>query len=182
MKLSEIPKDKIRIAFLLLIGILLVGATYYTYHTKDLDKQTAVAVAPLSSNFDGAAASKPVMPKGHGLNQTMRDPFAVPPDLAGYTAVNAVLPQTATKSNSSNNPVTSNSIKPSGQASPTIQKPILTGVVMGDGDKVAIIGLNGENRWYRVGSMIGAYKLLSIHSDSVTLWGPQGKLVLEVGR
>lgn len=56
--------------------------------------------------------------------------------------------------------------------------PVLRGVAGGNGRQVAIIELGVESKVLQPGEMIGAYELLELKGDSVSLKGPQGLLIL----
>lgn len=60
--------------------------------------------------------------------------------------------------------------------------PQLSGIIGGGGNRVAIIRFSGMSRSYRVGESLGAYQILEIGPDSVTLTGPGGSTLLTMGR
>ena len=107
------------------------------------------------------------MPEGSGVpGQVMRDLFAPP---SGYAALLA-------------QPVADPSARNGGKPSSTGPLPVLTGVIQGDGTRVAILRQGTISRSYRVGQEAGAYTVASIGGNSVTLTGPSGTTVLTIGQ
>ena len=60
--------------------------------------------------------------------------------------------------------------------------PVLTGIIIGDSTRVAILRQGTISRSHRVGESAGAYRIASIGTDSVTLTGPIGTVVLKMGQ
>jgi len=153
------------------IGCIAIGATVLFTQPelisnlpKDLQRNPVgvVAQAP-KTNLTG----KPVMPEGSGVpGQVMRDLFAPP---SGYAALLA-------------QPVADPSARNGGKPSSTGPLPVLTGVIQGDGTRVAILRQGTISRSYRVGQEAGAYTVASIGGNSVTLTGPSGTTVLTIGQ
>ena len=154
---------KQRLAALVAIGAIIAGAAYYVTLP-----QTAVAPPP-GTTAPGSVTVKPVMPKGYQPGVALRDPFALPET---QQPVSAAQPTGAI--------APASSPQPGNKAQAA--RPVLTGVVAGGSAKAAIIRYGGESRSYQVNEFIGPYQLLAVYEDSVTLWGPDGKLVLTVGK
>ena len=123
----------------------------------------AVAPAPKA-----ASSTVPVMPNGAGVQgQVMRDLFAPP---AGYAALLA-MPQKGDAPE-----------RNGGRTFSQGPLPTLTGVIQGDGTRVAILRQGAISRSYRVGQAAGEYTVASISPSSVTLSGPTGTKVLTIGQ
>jgi len=60
--------------------------------------------------------------------------------------------------------------------------PVLTGIIVGDSTRVAILRQGTISRSHRVGESTGAYRVASISADSVTLSGSAGTIVLKMGQ
>ena len=109
-------------------------------------------------------AQKPVLPTGSSVAvQTIRDPFAPPPEASVIAA--RLADPTAPAS-----------------TSPQAGVPKLTGVIQGGGSKVVILRFGNISRSYREGESAGPYKIESIGAYSVTLSGPNGNVVLTMGQ
>jgi hypothetical protein len=109
---------------------------------------------------------KPILPEGAQVaGQAVRDIFAPPAEYA------RMLPQEprATVTNGSRNFSTG----------PT---PLLTGIIVGDSSRVAILRQGTISRSHRVGEMAGEYRVAAINANSVTLAGPTGTVVLKMGQ
>jgi len=127
------------------------------------------AIAEIASARNTPAQGR--MPIGFEPGKRLRDPFAVPKQFAPIqepAAVEAALP-TAVRS------------KPSAKRT-AVAKPALTGVVGADGKWAAIIRFGDESRSYQLGEYAGSYRIVAITGDSVTVLGPEGSLLLTVGR
>lgn len=156
---------KRRLAALLAIGAIVAGAAYYVKTS-----QPAEAPPPPGKPAAGSVTIKPVMPKGYQTGVALRDPFAL-------SATQQ--PASAAQSTGASAPETPEAKQAGkGQAA----RPVLTGVVTGGSAKAAIIRYGGESRSYQVDEFVGPYQLLAIAEDAVTLRGPDGKLVLAVGK
>ncbi|MEN6566447.1 MAG: hypothetical protein ABFC57_09100 [Veillonellales bacterium] len=177
---------------LMLVG---VGAAVIVGIYGLWDSRVAVAPVPpmMPVRADGGAAvSQPAMPQGYSPplqgNGELRDPFAIPP---GYqdkeqSANTAALGGSAAKAEnrfSGSSAAASRRTADSSTAKQQAALPVLTGVGGADSRRVALIQYGGRAQPYETGEMIGSsYQLLAVYDSSATLWGPNGKLVLTLGR
>lgn len=111
-------------------------------------------------------SGKPILPLGANVaGQVIRDIFAPPAEYA------RLIPQEPRPGSLGGGPAISG-----GPA------PVLTGIIMGNGNRVAILRQGAISRSYRVGETAGAYRISSISADSVSLVGPTGTIVLKMGQ
>lgn len=169
---------KKRLLILILFGVAAVAATLLLTESSvpapqpvtKAPSQGAPAAGQPGASAPIAAASvpgSPVMPKGAaGNGQTMRDIFSPP---AGYVAP---LPGTGTTAGGPGGPAFSAAGMP----------PVLTGVIMGDSTRVAILRQGTISRSYRIGESAGSYQVVAIDARSVTLEGPSGTINLTMGK
>lgn len=162
----RITRKQLLAAMVVCCAVLLVFLYY--------DDQPETAHAPAAIVEDTPARITPAqgrMPIGFEPGKVLRDPFAVPKQFAPISesaAVEAALP-TAVRS------------IPSAKRT-AVAKPVLTGVVGADGKWAAIIRFGDDSRSYQLGEYAGSYQIVAITVNSVTVTGPEGALVLPVGR
>ena len=167
----DAPKK--RLLIIVLFGVDAVGAVFLFTDPVISPPASAPAIAQLpaptaAQPAPGTAINNktPVLPEGAQVaGQAVRDIFAPPTDYA------RTLPQEPKTG------VTNGSRKLSvGPA------PVLTGIIMGDSTRVAILRQGTVSRSHRVGEMAGEYRVAAIHANSVTLAGPGGTVVLKMGQ
>ena len=170
-------KSTERLLGIAVVGCIAIGAVAYftqpeffsSFPAGQQENPAGIVAPPAAVPAPKSASSaSPVMPAGAGTpGQTMRDLFAPP---AGYAALLA-MPQKgdATERNGSRN----------FSQGPL---PALTGVIQGNGSRVAILRQGTISRSYRVGQAAGDYTVASIGPNSVTLTGPAGTKVLTIGQ
>lgn len=170
------------------IGVVVIAGMYSLW-----DSQTAVAPVPPIRAGVGGTVSQPAMPQGYapapGGNGELRDPFAIPPGYqdrepsAGSTALTSPVAK-GEKHFSASSPIAAN--RAAASYEPVKQQaalPVLTGVGGTENRRVALIQYGGKTQPYEVNDMIGSgYQLLAVYDNSATVWGPNGKLVLTLGR
>ena len=161
--------QKKRLLIIVLFGVAAVGAVFL-FTDLAISPPAPVAAPPpaVALPAPGAAINNktPVLPEGAQVaGQAVRDIFAPP---AEYTRL---LPQEprAGVTNASRNL----SVGPA---------PVLTGIIMGDSTRVAILRQGTVSRSHRVGEMAGEYRVAAISANSVTLAGPGGTVVLKMGQ
>ena len=163
---SRITRKQLLAAMVVCCAVLLVFIYY--------DDQPEIVHAPAVIADNPPARSAPAqgrMPIGFEPGKVLRDPFAVPQQLAPIQepAVGEAELPTAVRS------------MPSAKRT-AAAKPVLTGVVGAGGKWAAIIRLGDASRSYQLGEYAGSYQIVAITGDSVTVVGPQGSTVLTVGR
>ena len=165
----------------MIIGCLAIGAAaFYLYPEFFALPQAGQTLPPLGpapqppAAGPAAAAAKPStprMPEGPAVSgQAMRDLFAPP---AGYAALLSSQAKNAAPQATGSGGERSFSHGP---------LPMLTGVIQGDGTRVAILRNGAISRSYRVGQAAGEYRIAAIGDNSVTLSGPAGTTVLTMGK
>ena len=163
--------QKKRLLIIVLFGVAAVGAVFLFTDLAISPPAPVAAPSPapaVALPAPGAAINNktPVLPEGAQVaGQAVRDIFAPP---AEYTRL---LPQEprAGVTNASRNL----SVGPA---------PVLTGIIMGDSTRVAILRQGTVSRSHRVGEMAGEYRVAAISANSVTLAGPGGTVVLKMGQ
>jgi hypothetical protein len=168
-----------RLLGIVTIGCMAIGAAVFFIYPEFFALPQAgqplepVGPAPQSAAAGASAAPEkantPRMPNGPAVTgQVMRDLFAPP---AGYAALLA-----APAKGSETQPAGSDKNFSRGSL------PALTGVIQGDGARVAILRQGAISRSYRVGQTAGEYRVAAIGPSSVTLSGPSGTTVLTMGK
>ncbi|MDR3559850.1 MAG: hypothetical protein P4N59_00220 [Negativicutes bacterium] len=99
-----------------------------------------------------------------------RDPFAIPAEFLPKAAVD-----------------TTNWSAPATPTAPVIIRPkevppVLTGVIVAGNSKSAILQYGADSRSYQKGDFVGPYQISAINQNSVTLRGPNGTIVVSIGR
>ena len=166
--------QKKRLLIIVLFGMAAIGAVFLltdpAMSPSPASPGPTVAIAPappLVAPGSPINNKTPVMPEGAQLaGQPIRDIFAPPAEYA------RMLPKEP---------------RPSGAAGNQISQaggltPVLTGIIIGDSTQVAILRQGSISRSHRVGESAGAYRIAAIGTDSVTLAGPTGTVVLKIGQ
>jgi len=162
----RITRQQLIAASVICCAVLLVFI-YYDDQPETVHAPAAIVENPPARNLPAQGR----MPVGFEPGKVLRDPFAVPKQFALIqepAAVEAALP-VAVRS------------KPSAKRT-AVAKPALAGVVGADGKWAAIIRFGDESRSYQLGEYAGSYRIAAITGDSVTVIGPEGSLLLTVGR
>lgn len=165
-----------RLIGIVVIGCVAIGAVAFFAYPEFFalpqagQPLSAVVHAPKSSAESAAKGNEsPRMPDGSVVSgQVMRDLFAPP---TGYAALLAAQPKGSGQQASNG-----------GRAFSHGPIPVLTGVIQGDGVRVAILRQGAISRSYRVGQASGEYRVVEIGENSVTLAGPSGTTVLTMGK
>ncbi len=162
-----------RLAIILLFCMLVLGIGYYFFRETGAGP---VANLPNSQAVVDNISVKPAMPKGYQPEFAVRDPFLAPPEYRQ--------PDNGANKNilSAENTPSTVKAKPHSSSKQPNARLSLDGVVGGGNARVAIIRYGGNSRSYQIGDFIGPYRLTAVDEDSATLWGPDDKLVLIVGR
>lgn len=169
-------KRKKRLAGIVVVGCVAVGAAaLYTNTSFFALPQSGEPLAPMIPIAKPAAteAAKPAAPaqmptESPAPNSVMRDLFAPP---AGYMAILDSQPKAPAAHSSG-----------SERAFAGASLPVLTGVIQGNGARVAILRQGTLSRSYRVGQAAGAYRVIAIGAKSVTLEGPGGTTEIMMGK
>lgn len=170
--------SKKRLFLIVLVGVAAIAAALLLYEPSAPtpaaapDPAPPTAIAPPAGK-PGATVNTttPVMPQGTAtVGQTTRDIFAPPAEYAALLAI------------SSNRPPNGASPSGGGQTFGAGPLPKLTGVIVGEGSRVAILRQGTISRSYRIGESAGSYRVASIGGNSVTLEGPAGTKVLTMGQ
>ncbi|HWR29811.1 MAG TPA: hypothetical protein VN631_08240 [Negativicutes bacterium] len=154
-----------RLLVSVLFGVATIAATVLwteSYPTVPMSPTTVVsAVSPKAA----ITVQTPTMPRGaESVRLTVRDIFSPPVEYSTLL------------------PVPSNDIAHSvRQTVLTGPAPVLTGVIAGEGARVAILRQGTISRSYRVGESAGAYQIASIGDRSVTLASPDGTTIVTMG-
>ncbi len=169
--LRNIKIDNKNVAVVVIGGLLLAGTVILYFK---LFSSAAAPVAPLPARPAQITGlpSQPTALKGYAQGETMRDPFALPPELQQATPA---MPRSLGSGGGS-----SGYTAPVHESSPML--PQLNGVVSAGATRMAVLQYGAESRSYRVHERIGPYELTAVSDNSVTLLGPSGKIVLAVGR
>jgi len=166
--------QKKRLLIITLFGMAAIGAVFLltdpAMSPSPASPGPTVSVAPAPPVVAPGSPinnKTPVMPEGAQLaGQPIRDIFAPPVEYA------RMLPQEPRAGGAGGDRV-----------SPVIgPMPVLTGIIIGDSTRVAILRQGTISRSHRVGESAGAYRIASIGADSVTLTGPTGTIVLKMGQ
>ena len=161
---------KKRLLVIVLFGVAAIAAVFLFTQPDAQAPQPAPPSAALPSPVPPNSivnSAPPTLPKGtNGGSLAMRDIFSPPAEYA------ARLPSPARGASPGNG----------GQAFSAGPMPVLTGVIAGEGTRVAILRQGTISRSYRVGQSAGAYRVAAIGARSVTLNGPRGRVVLTIGQ
>lgn len=175
--------QKKRLLIIVLFGVAAVGAVLLFTDPAmsplvSTQAPPAVSVAPVASVATPAApaappnvainSKTPILPDGAQVaGQIVRDIFAPPVEYA------RLLPQEPNPGANATNGARNLASGPT---------PVLTGIIVGDSTRVAILRQGTISRSHRVGESAGAYRIASISADSVTLSGSAGTIVLKMGQ
>lgn len=171
--------SKKRLFLIVLVGVAAIAAALLLYEpsvptpaTMPAPTLPAATVTPVGKPGTSVVnTSTPVMPLGTStVGQATRDIFAPPAEYAALLAV------------STNKPPNGASPAGGGPAFGAGPLPKLTGVIVGEGSRVAILRQGTISRSYRIGESAGSYRVASIGGNSVTLEGPAGTKVLTMGQ
>ena len=161
---------KKRLLVIILFGVAAIVAVFLFTQPDTPIQPPAPPSAALPSTVPPNTvvnSASSTLPKGmNGGSLAMRDIFSPPAEYA------ARLPS----------PARGASPGGGGQAFSAGPAPVLTGVIAGEGTRVAILRQGTISRSYRVGASAGAYRVASIGARSVTLDGPGGRVVLTIGQ
>jgi len=160
------------------IGIMAIIITFYV-----TTSEVAVEPAPLPINNTQQTA-KIVLPPGNEMipvnqiEQTMRDPFAKPPDPNEQkNDAERVVP---VMQNNPPSAIPITDITEPTKIVPSRPNLKLTGIVGNAEGRLAVISSANKSQSYGVNEMIGTYRIVAIHADSVILTNATGKLVLSL--
>lgn len=176
MKVLELVKDimdimallakfnsKQRLTVLGAVCALMIGLNQYPQSPQ-------AAPGPADKQEDLLAmfvAAGGILPNGYNPAAIVRDPFAMPAQFQPQS------PQTA--------PITgAGRSQQDGNVRVTL--PEVQGIVGAGAAKVAILAVGPDSRSYRTGEKAGAYVITAISNNSVTLRGPEGTVVVPLGR
>ena len=178
--------QKKRLLIIVLFGVAAVGAVLLFTDPAmsplvSTQAPPVVSVAPVASVATPAAPAAPAAPPNVAINsktpilpdgaqvagQIVRDIFAPPVEYA------RLLPQEPNPGANATNGARNLASGPT---------PVLTGIIVGDSTRVAILRQGTISRSHRVGESAGAYRIASISADSVTLSGSAGTIVLKMGQ
>lgn len=116
---------------------------------------------PMSASAGG------VLPNGHNPAAVVRDPFAMPVEFQQQPV----------------NPATIAGAGRGQQADKVRDMlPVVQGIVSAGAAKVAIMAVGSDSRSYRIGERVGSYVIMDISNSSVTLKGPEGTILVPMGR
>ena len=178
--------QKKRLLIIVLFGVAAVGAVLLFTDPAmsplvSTQAPPVVSVAPVASVASVATPANPAAPPNVAINnktpilpegaqvagQIVRDIFAPPVEYA------RLLPQEPKPGVNATNGARNLASGPT---------PVLTGIIVGDSTRVAILRQGTISRSHRVGESTGAYRVASISADSVTLSGAAGTIVLKMGQ
>ncbi|VBB09416.1 Hypothetical protein LUCI_4706 [Lucifera butyrica] len=161
-----------RLGWMIAGGLLLIGAVYFYPASEAPPAGPAGSVPSPVAKAGQPLSGRPVMPQGYqAAAEPLRDPFAVPPEYAVKEEPPAVAAPAGTMPDLPE--------KPGNEKLPVLK---LTGIAAAGENRAAIIEAGKVTRSYMPGDSVGAYQVTAIGQDSVTLQGPQGEMVLEIGR
>lgn len=163
---------KKRLLVIVLFGVAAIAAVFLFTQPDAQAPQPAPPSAALPSPLvppnTVVNSAPPTQPKGtNGGSLAMRDIFSPPAEYA------ALLPSPTRNASHGGG---------GGQTFSAGPVPVLTGVIAGEGTRVAILRQGAISRSYRVGASAGAYRVAAIGARSVTLDGPGGRVVLTIGQ
>jgi len=148
-----------------LFGVATIAATLLWTESYPTVPMSPTTVVPTVSQKTAITAQTPTMPKGtERVGLTVRDIFSPPVE---YSTLLPVPSDGASRS-----------VRQTVLTGPA---PVLTGVIVGEGSRVAILRQGTISRSYRVGESAGAYQIASIGDRSVTLASPGGTTIVTMG-
>ena len=165
---EEFVIEKKHLAAVAFGGLLLAGAVIFYVNS-------AVTAPPLVSKAQPAAsvnmpAVRPVPEKREA--GTLRDPFAAPAEYRQTPAADGQEKLAAV-----------NGRKPALQTTKAVSVlPVLQGIASSGDQRRVVLQLGAESRSYGLLEQAGAYEVVEIEKDSVTLSGPGGRVVLAMER
>lgn len=156
-------------ALLGLLGIaVLITACVYIFPLL-FPKKTVSSQAVIPPSVPVKQAVLMEMPANHALPAAnVKNPFQVPPQYKVRKETTSAAPAGTTPSG----PVP----KPVGAI------PALSGIIASGSTKMAILELGGNSDTVGVGGTLGGYTVASITDTQVVLSGPDGPLVVNIGR
>ena len=174
---EELVIEKKHVAAVALGGLLLAGAVIF-FANDAVNAPTPAAQNQAVVTVD-APVARPAPKKSAG--GVMRDPFAAPAEFR--QAVSADGRQdtgTAVPSSYSGGA----GFKDSGKFQPSkpLALPVFQGAAISGDQRMAVLQMGEQSRSYRLGEKAGAFEVIGIEKDSITLSGPDGKVVLAMER
>jgi hypothetical protein len=176
--LRNIRIDSKNLAVVVIAALLLAGTTILYLNTFS-PAAAPPSLQPAHPLQITGLPAKPTVLKGYAQEATMRDPFALPLELQQTAIPRGPAPGAGGLGSGGAGGYVA-SARESAPLLPTLPK--LSGVVSTGNFRMAVLQYGTESRSYRVNEHIGPYELIAVSDDSVTLSGPEGKIVLTVGR
>lgn len=164
MALLAKSSTKQRLTILGAVSALMIGLNQYPDPPQAAPGPAGNQEEVMSAPGDG------VLPNGYNPNAVIRDPFAVPIQFQQQQQPVSAAPAGAGQGPQS----------PAGKTRGPL--PVVQGIVGAGDAKVAILADGADSRSYRTGERIGAYVITAISNSSVTLRGPEGIVVVPMGR
>lgn len=159
MSLSAKFTSKQRLTVLGAISALMIGLNQYP------DPPQA-APGPVGKQEEVMSVADGVLPQGYNPNAVIRDPFAIP--IQYQQQPNVAIPAGVGRD------------QQTGKTREAL--PVVQGIVGAGTAKAAILSTGSESRSYRVNERVGSYVITAISNNSVTLQGPEGTVVVPMGR
>ena len=166
------------------IGMIVLLLVFIT--TSDVE----VAVGPNPPNTNSQGIGKtPSKSESQGfqvspVTQSMRDPFALPPQLQEQNNENSRITQPPTTSANISNYVpaasVSSTVPKSAASAISYDNPRLTGIVGTEGRNLAVIMSGGKSKSYSINEFVGPYKVMAITNEYVILANGDHKLTLRL--
>lgn len=143
------------------MAVLIAGLTYVLpFVVSQQPASASVEIPPITPN----TASKPVITPAPKLNMdNLKNPFNIPP-----------VYQVKNKSTADH--------APPGNRLQSSTQPVLHGVISNEKTQMAILEWHGQSETLGVDGSIGEYTVTAIVDNQVMLDGPEGQVVLTLGR
>lgn len=141
----------------ILIAVVLSSGIMYYANTPQVSLSPAV---PSTQAEPANLTIDPPVKKSYTPVLPTRDPFAMPSEFQPKSVV----------------------VSQGNVNKPKEISPVLTGLIMAGNSGSAIIQYGADSRSYRTGDFVGPNQVTAISKNTVTLQGPNGTLVLSIGR
>lgn len=158
---------------LLLFGGSIFIGLFVIFLTKESPAETVIVESETKQIGEKTQNSTAFHPVPRADDTRMRDPFAAPKKAQEKIEKTKVKkePESSNSSYTRKNPVTMSG-----------KTPVLTGIIGSENRFIAIIEYDGESKQCLQGSVVGVYSVRAIDEFRVILNGPNGDVVLTVGR
>lgn len=163
-------KYKISIIFLAVIFSIVVGVSFFSAPKMTQTTSHYPPHTPTKEVFSSPPLhEQPLSTSSNNNDQPLRNPFGPP--------AASIAPQSSQAVNTMKQNATNNN-----NFSLKDTSPKLTGIVNSNDSYVAIIEYNGRSHYVKADDIVGSYKTVKITLQEALLSGPNGELILQLGR